>query len=325
MMEQKNPAWVSGAWAQSKQLLQNYHNAPTADVQALFLDAMRDAGITPPNPAEIVGDGALHRFHIDGDKRGTRNGWAVLHLDGVPSGAFGSWKAGFSKTWCAKSRDSLTPKELAEHHRRVEAAREAAIVLTAQKHAEAASKAAYLWSRAKPAPENHPYLARKAVKPFDARTYGDALVLPIATIRGALVGLQFIEPDGSKRLMSGTPKKGNLVPVHTPESNRIIICEGWATGATIAQADPSAMVLAAIDAGNLEPVALAVRRKWRDADLVIACDNDRATPGNPGLTKGRAAALATGAKIMVPEFPADAPLHLSDFNDRAAWMAGRAA
>src|SRR5258708_6250867 len=54
--------------------------------------------ITPPD--DILGDGSLHRFHIEGDRPGTRNGWYVLHLDGIPAGSFGSWKTGDTYTWC---------------------------------------------------------------------------------------------------------------------------------------------------------------------------------------------------------------------------------
>lgn len=298
--------------------------AYTMPAQWQFLEAMRAAGVMPADPAEIVGDGAMHRFKLEGDRQGTRNGWAVLHLDGIPSGAFGSWKAGTSSTWCAVSRDRLTPAERDEHRRRIEAARQAARAMVEQKHRDAAAKAAAMWNRAKPAPEDHPYLIRKAVKPFHARALGDALMLPIVTFSGTLAGLQFIAQDGSKRMLSGTAKAGNFIPVsHGATDARVILCEGFATGATIAAADPAAVVLACIDAGNLQPVATEARRRWPAADLVIACDNDRTRDDNKGLTMGRAAAIAASARIMVPEFPEDAPASLSDFNDLANWQAGR--
>ena len=68
-----------------------------------------------------------------------------------------------------------------------------------------------------------------------------------------------------------------------------------------------------MNAGNLLPVAKAARAYWRDADLTIAADNDRTTPGNPGLTKATAAALSVGARLAVPEFPDG--VTGSDFND----------
>lgn len=46
-----------------------------------------------------VPDGTIHRFHVHGDKPGTRCGWYVLYLDGIASGAFGSWKVGDTHIW----------------------------------------------------------------------------------------------------------------------------------------------------------------------------------------------------------------------------------
>jgi putative DNA primase/helicase len=101
--------------------------------------------------------------------------------------------------------------------------------------------------------------------------------------------------------------------------SRIVICEGWATGCTLAEDDPQAAVLAAIDAGNLKLVALEVRRHWPKAELVIAGDDDRKTPGNPGATKAREAAIAAEGLIALPQWPAGAPEMLTDFNDLAVW------
>jgi phage/plasmid primase-like uncharacterized protein len=104
--------------------------------------------------------------------------------------------------------------------------------------------------------------------------------------------------------------------------SRVILCEGWATGCTLAEDEPTARVLAAIDAGNLEPVAMAARRRWPSTEMVIAGDDDRLTVGNPGVTKAKAAAVASGALLALPQWPQDAPEHLTDFNDLAVWLAG---
>ncbi|MCY1558522.1 hypothetical protein D9M68_954630 [compost metagenome] len=75
-----------------------------------------------------------------------------------------------------------------------------------------------------------------------------------------------------------------------------------------------------MNAGNLKPVALALRAKYGDVvELVIAGDDDRLTPGNPGRESGMAAALAAGALITFPDWPADSPPSLSDFNDLHCW------
>jgi len=61
-------------------------------------------------------------------------------------------------------------------------------------------------------------------------------------------------------------------------------------------------VAVAFNAGNLKPVALALRGKFPDAKIILCADNDRFTPGNPGVTKARKAALAVGGRLLVPRF-----------------------
>lgn len=88
-------------------------NSITSTATDKFRTAMLDAGLACRG--EIIPDGKLHRLHIEGDKRGTRNGWYVLHLDGVPAGAFGSWKLGLSQDWCARDKASLSYTERWEY------------------------------------------------------------------------------------------------------------------------------------------------------------------------------------------------------------------
>src|SRR5690606_3418011 len=95
----------------------------------------------------------------------------------------------------------------------------------------------------------------------------------------------------------------------------VVVCEGWATGCTLAQSHPGAVVLAAIDAGNLPYVAIQVRRRWPTVNLIIAGDDDRLTPGNPGATKARQAADISEGLLALPNWPEGAPDDLTDFND----------
>ena len=150
------------------------------------------------------------------------------------------------------------------------------------------------------------------------------MTLPVVDFTSTLTSLQFIDADGGKRLLSGGRKRGCFIPVAGDKENpsRVIICEGWATGCTLAEDEPAALVLAAIDAGNLEPVATSTRRRWPAAELVIAGDDDRLTTGNPGATKAKAAAIASAALWALRQWPENAPDHLTDFNDLAVWLAG---
>jgi putative DNA primase/helicase len=285
-----------------------------SDIVTEFIDAMHAAGLR--TDAAIIPDGVLHRFRVEGDKQGTLNGFYVLHTDGVPSGAFGSWKAGINQTWCAKSRNEMTSAERQAQQHRINEARRAAVAELEQRHRAAAERAAFIWSKAKPAQADHPYLVRKAIAPGIARQKDELLVLPVTDVEGNMRSLQFIQPDGSKRLLSGGAKAGNFIMVQSPEKpTRTMIAEGWATAQTLAEIEPQARVIASVDAGNMLRVALALRTKHPDADIVIAMDFDEV-----GRAKGIEAAQASRAQILpVPE---NVPEWVTDWNDLRAFQRG---
>jgi len=300
----------------SFQNIQGNHNLSYHQAQQDFVDAMAGVGIAPADHGVIVADGALHRYRVEGDKQGTLNGFYVLHTDGLPSGAFGSWKAGINQTWCAKSRNEMTSAERQAQQHRINEARRAAVAELEQRHRDAADKAAYLWNQAKPAPADFPYLVNKGIQPGIARIKGDVLVLPIQSFSGELKSLQFIGEEGSKRLLSGGAKAGNFILVQSPDKpTRTMIAEGWATAQTLAEIEPQARVLAAIDAGNLETVAVGERKQWPGIEIVIALDFDAV-----GRTKGEHAARASGGLVLPP--PDNLPPEITDWNDYAALVLG---
>jgi len=290
------------------------------DATSNFRDAICAAGLEPP---DILEPGKVHRFPGAGKRPRNRAGWCLLFDDGM-GGCFGDWSTGLSETWQKKRDKPNFRAERATFALRVEAAKKQAEAERDARQANAAKRATTIWSAAAPAPDDHPYLVRKRVQPHGARIHTGALTLPVTNFTGRLTSLQFIAADGSKLLLSGGRKRGCIIPLagDMDKLARVIICEGWATGCTLAEDEPAALVLAAIDAGNLEPVALAARSRWPSAELVIAGDDDRLTAGNPGATKAKAAAIASGALLALPQWPEDAPEHLTDFNDLAVWLAG---
>ncbi|RBI82412.1 hypothetical protein DRV85_18815, partial [Rhodosalinus halophilus] len=179
---------------------------------------------------------------------------------------------------------------------------------------EAAARAARIWGSARPAPEDHPYLVAKRATPLALRMdAGRRLVVPLQDIDGRIHSIETIAPDGAKRFLAGGAKKGHFAvvgaePVPLPEPTcPVLICEGWATGASLHIATGHT-VIAAMDAGNLMPVAEALRARFPDADLVLVADND-AKPdrdGNPGVDAARKVALAVDGRLAVPERPGDA-------------------
>ena len=288
----------------------------------LFAGTIAAAGLTPP--AEIVADGEIHRFSANG-RRGDDAGWYVLHLDAVPAGAFGNWRDGYSQCWSARNERTMTAIERKALAWRIEAMRRQRDAEQRHRQHDAAAAAINRWNAAAPATvaTNHPYLRAKGVKPRGVRIEANhTLLIPMRDTEGRMHSLQSIAPDGAKRFMPGGRVRGCYHAICEPSGgardcpgDKLVICEGYATGATIHETTGHAVAVA-FNAGNLLAVAQALRIKYPSIALVLAADDDWKTPGNPGLTAATKAARAVGGLLAVPKFdglPRDDKA--TDFND----------
>jgi putative DNA primase/helicase len=254
-------------------------------------------------------------------KNGRGDGSYLLHLDGViPAGGFQNFQDGLGwENWSFNPGRELTTAERDELRRKSEAAAKVLNEAKARDQAKTQIRAARLWELAPPCPENHEYLKRKGVEPHGVRLLYGGVVVPVRDIDGQIHSIQFIRPDGSKRYLKGGRIKGCFHRIAGDES-RVIICEGFATGASIHEAT-GAMVIVALDAGNLKSVAEAVRKQSPDADIVIAANDDRKRKGgNIGIAKATEAARTIGAKLAVPNFGVNRRDKDTDFNDLAAFI-----
>ncbi len=272
-----------------------------ANIYDRFMCAISTASLTPHDPHfGIVADGQIHRFRVDGDKAGSLNGWYVLHLDGKPFGAFGSWKTGQSISWSAEKPETMTAAE-----RAAQAARMARVIaqrdsLRQEVELEAEKRAQQLWDRSRPATDDHPYLRKKAVHAYGIRQLGENLIIPLRDSTGRLRSLQFITPGGEKRFLTGGRKSGCYYSIGKP-SGRLCVAEGYSTAASIYQATGYATAVA-FDCGNLRRVAQSLRGKFPRLQLILCGDDDWATPGNPGRRYAEEAARAVGGYLALPLF-----------------------
>lgn len=270
----------------------------TTNSTAEFCDAIRAAGLMEPDCIEA--DGKLHRFSSNG-KRGDDAGWYVLHNGGIPAGAFGDWRIGFSQTWRADIGRTLNPAEELAHRNKVQAMRREREAEEARRKAEAQARAVAIWKAAIPAPDGHAYLTRKGIKANGARLHKGALLIPMRA-DGMIHSLQFIGGDGAKRFLTGGRVAGCYFSIgNTRGAAALCIAEGFATGATIHEATGYPVVVA-FNAGNLLAVAKAMREKFPDLPLILCADDDSQTSGNPGLTKATEATRAVGGLLVIPSF-----------------------
>jgi putative DNA primase/helicase len=270
-----------------------------------FRQAIAAAGLAPSVDLSLAGDGKLQRYRIEGDKSGSRNGWAVLYSHPVMAGAFGSWKTGESHTWCERTSKPPTAAERAELQRHMKAALAARATEQATVQASARKRAATLWALAHPATNAHPYLQRKQIGAYGIRQLRDMLVIAARDVQGELHTLQFISADGSKRFLTGGRIVGCYFAIGRPVDS-LLLCEGLATASTLHQATGRAVAVA-FNCGNLVAVAKSLRSKFPNLKLIVCADNDLQTRGNPGLTHARAAARAVGGFLAVPRFTVVAP------------------
>lgn len=265
----------------------------------------------------FAADGQLHRVAHREDKPGKKDGWYVAHAltlnDGRERvvGVYGWWKDGATYKIKAQTR-GLSDEEkrrLAvlrrDAERRAKAERE-------QKAREAAQKANRIWVTL-PEEGRSDYLERKQVGAWGVRFTRGTLVIPLRTSPDDLVGLQFVDGDGTKRFLTGTAKQGAyhlLGPTPRP-GDWVGVCEGYATAASV-RAALDWPTVQAFDCGNLAPVLRNLKRHFPGVRFVVCADNDSATAGNPGVTKGREAAVKHRALLAAPTFRDGAD---GDFND----------
>jgi putative DNA primase/helicase len=266
-----------------------------SEIESTFFNHCADAGVILKE--QPIADGVLHRVHIEGDKAGTKNGAYILHADGNPSGWFQHFVSGTYGTWTLSGkREPMT----ATMKQQIEADIERRKIEQELRHKDAADKARFIWSNSKSVVEQseHPYLIKKRVQPYGVRLYrDDALVIPVYDENNSLFNLQMIHADGTKRFLSGGKKKGCFSVIGKIGDNGIIqVCEGWATGASLHESTEHFTVVA-LDAGNLEPVAILFRRLYPDSRIIIMGDNDESGTGQKAA---RSAALAVGGKYIIP-------------------------
>lgn len=290
------------------------------DFIAQFIEDMTAKGNPPANASEIVADDRKRRYQLQGEKN-AKSGSFQLRVDAdFAVGWHRSFKEGVTHKWNAKSKVEYTPEQKKEWHERIARERAEQAQRIREDHDKAALKAAAIWAKATPEGASE-YLGRKEVDRYTARFYKGLVTVPVY-INSKLRSLQFIAVDGSKRFVRESELVGGYFSINpgNTKPETLVICEGFATGGTIHQATGFPVVVA-FNAGNLKPVAEAMRKKFPDARIIIAADNDQWTVKpipNPGLHYARQAAAAIGgAQVIFPVVANDDEKKRTDWNDIA--------
>lgn len=304
----------AGQGSKSKQSQHQHYN--TNDALDQFRATVTIAGIVLPDHFPV---GEIVRCDVMGKKPGNKAASVCLFLDGYPAGWFENFTDGLGPRKWRYSPEGSTPPPIdfdhKAHEAKLKAQREHLEKARQHKQEQAAQKARYQYGGAT-GNVNHPYLTQKQIQHHGCRQSGEVLLIPIINTDLKLVNLQRIYPDGSKRFLPGGQIKGCFSPIGRVNPLGVIyVCEGFATGASIHESTGNP-VACAMNAGNLLPVASYVRTTYSRATIVIAGDDDKNTPNNPGRTKANETAAAINGLVTFPEF-CSPDCSCTDFNDVA--------
>lgn len=246
------------------------------------LDQLRFAGL---KVAHLV-IGKMQRCPLVDDRE--KRGWYILHEirtdegDDLIVGSYGVWqgnenhatKVELRKRELTAEQKATLRRRLAEDKRRADKAR--------QVEAERASaRASHAWKRCVEHGDSD-YLRRKGVAGHGVRySPQGAVVIPMLDTAGLIHGLQVIRSKA--QMQAGRHREKEYWPVGLIKKGRfhlmgmvgsvVLVAEGYATAASLHEAT-GLPVAVAFDANNMEPVAAALRKRYKLANILLCADGD---------------------------------------------------
>lgn len=293
--ETKTPAPTRG---QAKGTTVSATDTRHSTIEAALAEALTQYGVTLAPKAS----GRFERFDTPDKPKGNANGWYRIHSPQAAS--FGIWHMDLTETVTLDGPND--PEAAATARLEAMRARDRRDRERWQREAEAQARAARWWAQSRPADPTFPYLIAKGLPPYNLRQRGDMLLIPLLC-DGELVNLERIFPDGSKRPLPGGRVRGVASLIgHLVGAGHVLVAEGWSTAAALHEAMGCPVVVAR-NADNLPPVARRLRQRLpEEVAITIGGDDDRHLPAqglpNKGRVAARHAALAIGARLLMPTF-----------------------
>ena len=305
------------------------------EVENRLYEVMSESGMSPASGQRLdITSGQLVRYQIQGHRQGTKNGAYIVYLDDRPAGCVQNWKTGEKATFTMKGLPPLSAEDNEKFRQQMEQDRVKRAKEEQKKHALTARKALAMWNSGIAPDPNFTYLQNKKVPAYNLKQgknetrenesgnrkggNTDVLLVPLYDTQSKqLINLQQIYKDGSKYPLTGGKMKGVFTAIGKSNEGAILICEGWATGATLYKLTGH-MVICAMSAGNLSEIARFTKQLQPNREILICADNDHQTAKKEGKNPGIAAAIAAAeaSSLGAPVWPDFAPDEDgSDWND----------
>ena len=260
-------------------------------------------------PKDIIIDGKIHRFIV---KKGRPDGWYIFHSDGIPAGRFGC-HADSNKvdvTWHFKPDKPLSQQDMNKISANIKLSKEARQEEKIRSQDAAAIVCRDIYQKARQAPEDHPYLVSKKIKPHNAKVTDDGrLITPLFGLEGEVRALQYIDMTGVKRMHTGTSFSGLYNIFRGDNFDRIFLAEGFATAASVFEAT-GITTFCCYPASNMVNISSLIRERCPDAVITIVADHDKSGAGQKAAAE--AAEKVSAQVILIPEEGCDA----NDFINR---------
>ena len=299
------------------------------EIREQVLQKMRELDMFPLTDTNLILDGQLHRYTVEGDKRTTKNGAYCIYTNGYPAGYLQNWKTGVKTNWKFNTGNSdkdysyFYSKEYRDKQEKEKKQKE--LELKA-KQSNAAETARVYYEQFEKDPYNHPYLTKKKILPYNIRlsTANNSLAVPLKDINGKFISLQWIEPDGKKTFFNNTTVKEAFwsIALDTVKGNPsevILIGEGFATMAKVYELTNLPCV-AAMNCGKLSEIAQILKKKFPKITVIITADDDKSTElktgKNPGIEAARKVVKDGFAKTFLAP-PFKSPDEGTDWDDFA--------
>lgn len=197
----------------------------------------------------------------------------------------------------------LTEEERTKMHEENERKRMEAEAKQEAEYRAMAAECRRLWSNGKQC-NTHPYLERKGVKAYgELRTMSNGTLMIPMLLRGVISSIQFIKADGTKNFKGGARSSGAYCKIgfENNQTDLIVICEGYATAASIHEATGLPVVVC-FSSGNIKNVFPVVRRHFEHAYIAVAADDDW-QKNKAGETAAKSATDSDiSADYVLPEF-----------------------
>lgn len=234
--------------------------------------------------------GRMVRCRVDGDRE--KRGWYIIHEvtlnggDTVLVGSYGIWQGADNNS----QKIELTKNELSDEQKaaiKQRIADDKKRTDREQKHRaeQSALRADKAWRKLETDGDSD-YLRKKGISAHGVRyTEGGALAVPMLDTNGRIHGLQFILDKAKQKDLiekhngrdkqfwpAGVVKKGHFHLIGSP-SSLLLVAEGYATAASLHEATGFPVAIA-FDAGNLQSVTQALKKRYQKTNFLICADDD---------------------------------------------------